>query len=55
MNEELEDMMIAEEYDRKYKNGEVELVDFDEFVKDRKEKYDQVNKKNNINDKINGN
>ena len=30
MNEELEDMMIAEEYDRKYKNGEVELVDFDE-------------------------
>lgn len=32
MNEELEDMMIAEEYDRKYKNGEVELVDFDEFM-----------------------
>lgn len=50
IDEELEDMMIAEEYDRKYKNGEVELVDFDEFVKDRKEKYDQVNKKNNIND-----
>ena len=39
MNEELEDMMIAEEYDRKYQNGEVELIDFDEFVKDRKEKY----------------
>lgn len=40
MDEELDDMLIAEEYDRKYKNGEVELVDFDEFVKDRKEKYD---------------
>lgn len=39
MNEELEDMLIAEEYDRKYKNGEVELVDFDEFMEDRKEKY----------------
>ncbi len=32
MDEELEDMMIVEEYDRKYKNGEVELVDFDEFM-----------------------
>lgn len=32
MNEELEDMMIAKEYDRKYKNGEVRLVDFDEFM-----------------------
>lgn len=32
MDEEVEDMMIAEEYDRKYKNGEVELVDFDEFM-----------------------
>lgn len=40
MEEELDDILIAEEYDRKYKNGEVELVDFDEFVKDRKEKYD---------------
>lgn len=40
MDEELDDMLIAEEYDRKYKNGEVELVDFDEFVKYRKEKYD---------------
>lgn len=40
MDEELDDMLIAEEYDRKYKNGKVELVDFDEFVKDRKEKYD---------------
>lgn len=38
MNEKLEDMMIAEEYDRKYQNGEVELIDFDEFMKDRKEK-----------------
>lgn len=40
MDEELDDMLIAEEYDRKYKNGEMELVDFDEFVKYRKEKYD---------------
>ena len=32
MDEEVEDMMIAEEYDRKYKKGEVELVDFDEFM-----------------------
>ena len=40
MDEELDDMLIAEEYDRKYKNGEVELVEFDEFVKYRKEKYD---------------
>ena len=32
MDEEVEDMMIAEEYDRKNKNGEVELVDFDEFM-----------------------
>ena len=32
MDEEVEDMMIAEEYDRKYKNGEVELVDFDGFM-----------------------
>lgn len=39
MDEELDDMMIAEEYDRKYQNGEVELIDFDEFMKDRKEKY----------------
>lgn len=39
-DEELDDMLIAEEYDRKYKNGEMELVDFDEFVKYRKEKYD---------------
>lgn len=38
-DEELDDTLIAEEYDRKYKNGEVELVDFDEFLKDRKEKY----------------
>lgn len=27
MDEELDDMMIAEEYDRKYQNGEVELID----------------------------
>ncbi len=40
MDEELDDMLITEEYDRKYKNGEMELVDFDEFVKYRKEKYD---------------
>lgn len=39
MDEEIEDMMIAEAYERQYKNGEVELVDFDEFVKDRKVKY----------------
>ncbi len=40
MDKELKDMTIAEDYDRKYQNGEVELIDFDEFVKDRKEKYD---------------
>lgn len=38
-DEELEDLIISEIYDRKYKEGNVELVDFDQFVKDREEKY----------------
>ena len=36
---ELEDLIVSEIYDRKYKEGNVELVDFDQFVKDREEKY----------------
>lgn len=39
-DEELEDLVVSEIYDRKYKEGNVELVDFDQFVKDREEKYD---------------
>lgn len=39
-DEELEDLIVSEIYDRKYKEGNVELVDFDQFVKDREEKYD---------------
>ena len=38
-DEELEDLIVSETYDRKYKEGNVELVDFDQFVKDREEKY----------------
>ena len=38
-DEELEDLIVSEIYDRKYKEGHVELVDFDQFVKDREEKY----------------
>ncbi len=38
-DEELEDLVVSEIYDRKYKEGNVELVDFDQFVKNREEKY----------------
>lgn len=38
-DEELEDLVVSVIYDRKYKEGNVELVDFDRFVKDREEKY----------------
>lgn len=38
-DEELEDLIVSEIYDRKYKEGNVELVDFDQFVKDREEKH----------------
>ena len=38
-DDELEDLIVSEIYDRKYKEGNVELVDFDQFVKDREEKY----------------
>lgn len=38
-DEELVDLIVSEIYDRKYKEGNVELVDFDQFVKDREEKY----------------
>lgn len=38
-DEELEDLIVSEIYDRKYKEGNVELVNFDQFVKDREEKY----------------
>ncbi len=38
-DEELEDLIVSDIYDRKYKEGNVELVDFDQFVKDREEKY----------------
>lgn len=38
-DEELEDLIVSEIYDRKYKEGNVELVDFDQFVKDREGKY----------------
>ncbi len=38
-DEELEDLIVSEIYDRKYKEGNVELVDFDQLVKDREEKY----------------
>lgn len=38
-DEELEDLIVSEIYDRKYKEGNVELVVFDQFVKDREEKY----------------
>lgn len=38
-DEELEDLVVSEIYDRKYKEGNVELVDFDQFVEDREEKY----------------
>lgn len=38
-DEELEDLVVSVIYDRKYKEGNVELVDFDQFVKDREEKY----------------
>lgn len=38
-DEELEDLIVSEIYDRKYKEGNVELVDFDQFVKDREENY----------------
>lgn len=38
-DEELEDLIVSEIYDRKYKEGNVELVDFDQFVEDREEKY----------------
>lgn len=38
-DEELEDLVVSEIYDRKYKEGNVQLVDFDQFVKDREEKY----------------
>ena len=38
-DEELEDLIVSEIYDRKYKEGNVELVDFDQFVRNRVEKY----------------
>ncbi len=38
-DEELEDLIVSEIYDRKYKEGKLEIVDFDQFVKDREEKY----------------
>lgn len=38
-DEELEDLVVSVIYDKKYKEGNVELVDFDQFVKDREEKY----------------
>lgn len=38
-DEELEDLIVSEIYDKKYKEGNVEIVDFDQFVKDREEKY----------------
>lgn len=38
-DEELEDLVVSVIYDRKYKEGNVELVDFDQFVKEREEKY----------------
>ena len=31
-DEELEDLIVSEIYDRKYKEGNVELVDFDQFL-----------------------
>lgn len=33
-DEELEDLIVSEIYDKKYKEGNVELVDFDQFLKD---------------------
>lgn len=38
-DEELEDLIVSEIYNRKYKEENVELVDFDQFVKDWEEKY----------------
>ncbi|WP_282145058.1 hypothetical protein [Thomasclavelia cocleata] len=39
-DEELEDLVIAEVFDKKYKNEDVELIDFEHFVKERETKYD---------------
>ena len=33
-DEELEDLIVSEIYDKKYKEGNVELVDFVQFLKD---------------------
>ena len=38
-DEELEDLIVSEIYDKKYKEGNVELVDFDHFLKDWEERY----------------
>ncbi|MCD7808554.1 MAG: hypothetical protein LUH02_04365 [Erysipelotrichaceae bacterium] len=38
-DEELEDLIIAEVFDQRYKDGDVKLVEFDNFVKERKKKY----------------
>lgn len=38
-DEELEDLVIAEVFDKKYKDGDVELVDFEHFVKEKEAKY----------------
>ena len=38
-DEELEDLIVSEIYDKKYKEGNVELVDFDQFLKDWEERY----------------
>lgn len=39
-DEELEDLIIAEVFDKRYKDGDVELVDFEKFVRERNTKYD---------------
>lgn len=38
-DEELEELIVSEIYDKKYKEGNVELVDFDQFLKDWEERY----------------
>ena len=38
-DEELEDLIVSEIYDKKYKEGNVELVDFVQFLKDWEERY----------------
>ena len=38
-DEELEDLIVSEIYDKKYKEWNVELVDFVQFLKDWEERY----------------